>query len=388
MSDADHPLPRPSRRLGVTGAIVLAAAIAVAAIGIVSRKHDEARLAEDSASQHTTVNVVVPMRGPSEQLVVLPGTVRPDIDAPIYARVPGYLKTWYTDIGAHVRKGQLLAEIETPELDQQILRERSNVLTAQSNLDLAELTAKRWQNLVASNAVSRQEADEKAADAKAKSDILQAAQANLKDLLTQQSFNRIVAPFDGVVTERNTDIGKLINPGSSNGQALFRIADNRKLRIYVEVPQNYAADLKVGMIAQLRFPEYPSRSFPATLVSTSQALHETSRTLTAELQMQNKDGEILPGTYTEAHFSLPGKAGLYLLPASTLLFRKEGLEVATVGSDNRVILKHIALGRDLGASVEVVSGIEDGDKVIESPSDSILQGSIVHVKAPAGRDSP
>ncbi|PRC93251.1 efflux RND transporter periplasmic adaptor subunit [Solimicrobium silvestre] len=382
---SDNPLPSlrrsPTRRLYLIGAIFLVVALLIALIGITSRSKHEHKLEEGVKSKHITVQVITPEYGPSIQPLILPGNVRANIEAPIYARVAGYLKIWHTDIGAHVKKGQLLGEIDTPELDQQIVRERANLLVAQSNLDLANITSKRWQNLVVSNSVSRQESDEKSADAKAKNDFLNSVRAQLNNLLAQQSFNHITAPFDGVITERNTDIGKLINPGSNNGQSLFQIADSRQLRIYVDVPQNYSADIKKGMTAELHFPEHPSQVFPATLVSTSQAIHESSRTLTAQLQMQNTDEEILPGTYAEVHFSLPSKGNVFRLPASTLLFRKEGLQVATVTTDNHVDLKFITLGRDLGSAVEVTSGISSKDRVIDSPSDSIAQGSVVRIKS-------
>jgi RND family efflux transporter MFP subunit len=378
---SDHLIHRPpSRRLLIVGAILLTLAVAIAILGIVTRTLHAKVLDKEVEDRHTTVEVVTPVAGPSEQPLVLPGNVRANIEATIYSRVPGYLKMWYTDIGAHVKKGQLMAEVETPELDQQILRERANLLTAQSNLEIADLTAKRWQNLLATNSVSRQETDEKVADARAKEDIAHASAANLKSLTTQQLFNRITAPFDGIVTERNTDIGKLINPGSSNGQALFQVADNRKLRIYVDVPQSFSADINPGLKAELHFPEHPSKVYSATVVSTSQAIHESSRTLTTELQMPNDDGEVLPGTYAEVHFALSAHANVYRLPASTLLFRKEGLQVAAVESDNHVRLKNITLGRDLGGMVEVTSGVDLHDRVIESPSDSILQGNVVRIK--------
>jgi RND family efflux transporter MFP subunit len=386
MSD-DLTRHTPSRRLVVVGAILAALAVIIALFGIFSRHEHEKSLEKAVEDQHTTVRVVSPEHGPSEQALILPGNVRAYIEAPIYARVAGYLRVWHTDIGTRVKKGELLGEIETPELDQQIGRERANTLTAESNLEIADITAKRWQNLVVSNSVSRQEADEKAADAKAKRDLLNAAEANLKNLIAQQSFNRIKAPFDGVVTERNTDIGQLINPGSSNGQALFQVADTHTLRIYVDVPQSYSAEIKRGMAAELHFPEHPSQVFLATLVSTSEAIHQSSRTLTVELQMQNKDGEILPGTYTEVHFTLPSKTNIYRLPASTLLFRKEGLQVATVARNDHVLLKRITLGRDLGGVVEVIAGIDDKDQVIDSPSDSIVQGSVVRIKE-LGKTAP
>ena len=337
-------------------------------------------IGKEVEAKHVTVKVVLPQFGPAVQTLILPGNVRADLDAPIYARVSGYLKTWYTDIGAHVKKGQLLGEIETPELDQQILRAQADLATAESNWEIADVTAKRWQNLVATDSVSHQEVDEKAADAKARHDILNAAKANLESLLADQSFQRIVAPFDGVVTERNTDIGKLINPGSSNGQALFRVVDNRRLRIYTEVPQNFIYLIKPKMTVQVYFPELPAQGFAATVLSTSNAIRESSRTSTVELLMENKDGKLFSGSYAEVHFDLPSSSKVFRLPVSALLFRKEGLQVATVGADNRVVLKHIAIARDLGRVVEVDSGIDSTDRVIDSPSDSIVQGDVVRIK--------
>ncbi|MHB1299441.1 MAG: efflux RND transporter periplasmic adaptor subunit [Burkholderiales bacterium] len=359
----------------------LIVAISVATLGIVSRYSHEKGLRKEVVEGNVTpVEVVKPQHGPSNQELILPGNVMADYTAPIYARVNGYLKIWYTDIGAIVKKGQLLGVIDTPELDEQIMRARANVATAESNLEIAKITAKRWQDLLASDSVSHQATDEKVAEAKSKNDILNAARANLQSLLAQQAFNKVVAPFDGVVTERNTDIGQLIDLGSHSGTPLFQVADIHKLRIYVEVPQSYSALIKEGMTAELYFPEHPTTPFSATLVSTSRGIHVTSRTLTVELQMDNKNGEILPGTYAEVHFHLPTRASVFRLPSSTLLFRKEGLQVATVGPDNKVVLKNIKLGRELGKEVEVTAGIDGADLVIDSPSDSILQGDPVRIK--------
>ncbi len=382
MMSEQIPHTPSSAGLRLAGLVIVVVAVIVAAAGIFIRISHEHDLQNEVESRHVTVKVVMPQSGPSEQPLILPGNVRAEIDAPIYARVSGYLKGWYTDIGAHVHKGQLLGEIETPELDQQIMRAQADLATANSNWEIADVTAKRWQNLLASDSVSHQEADEKAADAKARNDILNAAEANLKSLLADQSFQRIVAPFDGVVTERNTDIGKLINPGSSNGQALFRIVDNRRLRIYVEAPQNYSYLIKPGMTAKIAFPELPEQHFVATVSSSSEAIRESSRTLTVELIMNNKDGRLYSGSYAEAHFDLPTKPNVLRLPVSTLLFRKEGLQVATVGADNRVVLKPITIARDLGRAVEVASGIDSSDRVIDSPSDSIVQGDVVRIKNP------
>ena len=380
---SDHiphiPSPKPLRLAGLILAVV---AVAVAATGILIRISHEHDLQKEVKSQHVTVKAVVPQYGSSEQPLILPGNVRADLDAPIYARVSGYLKAWHTDIGAHVKKGQLLAEIETPELDQQILRTRADLASAESNLEIADVTAKRWQDLLATDSVSHQEVDEKTANAKAKRDILNAARANLNGLLAEQAFQRIVAPFDGVVTERNTDIGKLIASGSSNGQALFRVVDNRRLRIYVEVPQNYSYLIKPGMTVQVYFPELPEQHFAATVLSTANAIQESSRTSTVELLMDNKDGKLYSGSYAEVHFELSSQSNVFRLPVSALLFRKDGLEVATVGADNRVVLKSITIGRDLGRVVEVSSGIGSTDRVIDSPSDSIVQGDVVRIKNP------
>lgn len=374
-----HHVPTPAR-LRLAGVTLAAVAIIVAAVGIWIRLSHARDLEREVEAKHVTVKVVLPQLGPAMQTLILPGNVRADLDAPIYARVSGYLKNWHTDIGAHVKKGQLLGEVETPELDQQILRARADVASAESNLEIAVITAKRWQNLVVSNSVSRQESDEKTADAKSKHDILNAAKANLESLLANQSFQRIVAPFDGVVTERNTDIGKLINPGSNNGQALFRVVDNRRLRIYTEVPQYFIYLIKPKMKVQVYFPELPAQGFAATVLSTSNAIRESSRTATVELLMENKGGKLFSGSYAEVHFDLPSSSKVFRLPVSALLFRKEGLQVATVGADDRVVLKHIAIARDLGRVVEVSSGIDSADRVIDSPSDSIVQGDVVRIK--------
>ncbi|MGA9667376.1 MAG: efflux RND transporter periplasmic adaptor subunit [Gallionella sp.] len=382
MMSEQIPHSPSSARLRLAGLVIVVVAVIVAAAGIFIRISHEHDLQNEVESHHVTVKIVMPQSGPSVQPLILPGNVRAEIDAPIYARVSGYLKAWYTDIGAHVQKGQLLGEIETPELDQQIMRAQADLATARSNWEIADVTAKRWQNLLVSDSVSHQEADEKAADAKARNDLLNAAEANLKSLLADQSFQRIVAPFEGVVTERNTDIGKLISPGSSNGQALFRIVDNRRLRIYVEAPQNFSYLIKPGMKANIAFPELPEQHFVATVSSSSEAIHESSRTLTVELIMNNKDGRLFSGSYAEAHFDLPTNSSVFRLPVSTLLFRKEGLQVATVGADNRVVLKSITIARDLGRVVEVASGIDSSDRVIDSPSDSIVQGDVVRVKNP------
>ena len=369
-------------RLRLVGLIVVTVAVVVATAGILFRISHANDLQKEVELRHVTVKIVLPRLGPGEETLILPGNVRADLDAPIYARVSGYLKTWYTDIGAHVKKGQVLGEIVTPELDQQILRAKSDLATAKSNWEIADITANRWKNLLATDSVSQQENDEKAAEAKARHDMLNAARANMESLLADQSFQRIVAPFEGVVTERNTDIGKLISLGSNNGQALFRVVDNRRLRIYTEVPQSSAYLIKPKMTVQIYFPELPGQQFSATVLSTSNAIRESSRTSTVELLMDNKGGKLFSGSYAEVHFNLPSNAKVFRLPVSTLLFRKEGLEVATVSADNHVLLKPIILARDLGRVVEVANGIDSNDRVIDSPSDSIVQGEVVRINIP------
>ena len=368
--------PARLRRIGWAIAILAAG---TATVGIVGRNEHAHDLQREVDTAHVTVKVVKPEAGAGEQTLVLPGNVRADLDAPIYARVTGYLKAWHTDIGARVKKGQLLAEIETPELDQQILRVKADVASAESNWEIADVTAKRWQNLLASDSVSRQEVDEKTATAKAKLDLLNAARANLQGLLAEQSFQRIVAPFDGVVTERNTDVGKLITPGSNSGAALFRVVDNRRLRIYVEAPQGYSYLIKPGLKVEIDFPELPGQHFDATVLGTSNAIRESSRTSTVELLMDNKDGKLYSGSYAEAHFVLKSDSQVLRLPVSALLFRRNGQEVATVDADNRVVLKSITIAHDLGRVVEVSSGLKATDRVIDNPSDSIVQGDSVRI---------
>lgn len=374
------PHIRASSRLKYFGIAAVVMFISIAIWGVTSRLNHEKDLKKDVQAQHVTVNTVKVESGPSEQTLILPGDVRAYIDAPIYARVSGYLKAWNTDIGAQVHKGQVLGEIETPELDEQIMRAQANVATAESSWDLAKITAQRWENLLKTDSVSHQEADEKTADAKSKKDILNAALSNLKGLQAEQAFKRITSPFDGVVTERNTDIGQLISSSNNTSKPLFRVVDNRKLRIFSEIPQNSAKLIKTGMKVEVHLPERPNEIFNATVMNTSDAIHEASRSSTVELLMDNKNNSVFPGSYAEIHFHLLSPKNVFRLPVSTLLFRKNGLEVATIDSDNRVKMKEITIARDLGRVVEVSSGIDSTDRIIDNPSDSIMQGDVVQEK--------
>ena len=387
--DPRHPLtppppPRKSWGLGLLGVVVVCAAIAVAVLGIMSRHQSEAELqARTDTAAIPTVAVVMPKHGEGIQELVLPGDIEAFYDAPIYARVSGYLKMWYQDIGAKVKAGELLAEIDAPDLDQQYAQAKGQLGIAKANEALAVLTAKRWQALRTTDSVSQQTADEKSGDAAARHAAVVAAEADVQRYTALESFKRITAPFDGVVTARKTDVGNLINIGSgtSAGPELFSVADVHEMRIYVRVPQTFAPQLHVGMTAVLKLPQQ-ARTYTAKLVTTSSAITHDSRTILVELQADNADGSLLPGTYAEVHFQLPPAPDVLRLPTSSLLFREHGLEVATVGPGEKVVLKPIEAGRDLGTEIEVTSGITLSDRVIDSPPDSIAAGEVVKVADP------
>jgi RND family efflux transporter MFP subunit len=290
------------------------------------------------------------------------------------------VRKWYKDIGAKVHRGDVLAEIDTPELDQQIAQAKADDASAEAARDLSRSTAARWTNLVAVDAVSKQEAEEKTGDFAAKTALVNAAEANVDRLTTMKTFARITAPFDGEVTERTIDIGALVNAGSGAGaSALFTIADTHKLRVYVRVPQNYSAQIRPPMTAQLMLPEYPAQTFPATLVSTSNAISDQSNTLLAEFEADNPDGKLKPGAYAQVSVKLPESTHVVSIPSSALLFRSDGLHVATLGSNNRVVLKTVTIGEDLGTDIEISSGLNANDRVIDSPPDSLVNGDTVRV---------
>ena len=372
----------PRRRIGRFLSAALIVAVMLATWGEAHRLMARSALRRSTAAESTpTVMTVRPTRTDEGENLVLPGTVQAYIESPIYARTNGYLKSWYTDIGSTVRKGELLAEIDTPEVDQQLAQAVADLATARANEALAKTTDKRWQELLATESVSQQDADEKAGDAAAKRATAASAAANVSRLRELESFKRVVAPFDGVVTARNTDIGALINAGQSVGSELFRVADTRKLRIYVQVPEPYAGAARPGVRAELRFSEQPGKSYTATAVRTSNALNPTLRTLQVELELDNARHEIFPGAYAEVHFKLPGSAQSLRLPATTLLFRAQGPQVATVDSHGRIQLKGIVPGRDFGSSIEVLAGLDADDQVVVNPPDSIINGVPVHARS-------
>jgi RND family efflux transporter MFP subunit len=361
--EADHY----SRNVIVIG---IALIVILVVLGIAARlqmQHALQRNIDETAA--IVVATIAPTASDAEQTIVLPGNVEAFADAPLYARATGYLKNWTADIGTRVKKGQLLAELDIPEVDQQLLQAQAELANAVANQRLAQSTAQRWQELLAADSISKQEADEKISDAVAKNAQLDSARANVERLRQLQSFKRIEAPFDGVVTARNVDIGALVNAGS--GQELFRIVASKKLRVYVRAPQIYAPLVRPGLNASLELAEHPGLRYAGTLVRTADAIDPVTRTLLLQVEVDNARGELLPGSYARVHLKLPGQRNL-LLPVNTLIFRADGLQVATVNGEQRVVLKPIVLGRDFGSEVEVVSGIGPNDAVILNPPDALV----------------
>jgi RND family efflux transporter MFP subunit len=319
---------------------------------------------------------------------VLPGSVQAFYEAPIYARTNGYLKVWNTDIGTPVKKGQLLALIDTPEVDQELLQAQADLATAAANYQLARTTNERWQGLLSTESVSQQDADQRAGDAAAKAAARQSAAANVARLQELESFKRVLAPFDGIVTQRNTDIGALINAGQSAGNALFRVSDVHRLRIYVSVPQPYASAIHTGLTAELEFADHPGRRYQAVVANSAQALDANSRTLQVELQIDNAKGELLPGSYAQVYFTLTGADNTLRIPVNTVLFRTDGLRVAVLDEQHRVHLQSITQGRDFGTEIEVLSGVTANDVLVANPPDSISDGVQVRLAPPAPSAGP
>jgi len=390
------PPPRNLRRIGLIAAAV---AIFVAVFGILQRHSHEAEVAQWTREQAVPiVAVIAPRQGASAQSLVLPGTVQAWYEAPIYARVSGYLKNWYFDYGAHVKKGDLLAEIDAPDLDAQLAAAQAKLNSAralvkvrEAERQFAETTYARWRDSP-KGVVSEQEQEAKQADynsavARLNEATAEAAadQGEVDRLQALESFKRITAPFDGIVTARETDIGALINAGSGtgggNGPELFRVADVQKMRIYVQVPQQLSAGIEHGLAAKLRLPQYPDKTFEATVATTSSAISLSARTLLVELHAENPDSLLQPGAYTQVDFQLPGNPDVVRIPTSALMFREHGLQVATIGPDDKIALKPITLGRNLGTEVEVLKGLAVSDRVVNSPPDSLAEGDIVRIAA-------
>jgi RND family efflux transporter MFP subunit len=365
------------------GLIVVVAVLAVVVtLGIASRSRQESVLAnENKQSSIADVNIVHPSGSAVSDEIALPGNTQAYIDTPIYSRTSGYLKAWYFDIGAHVRKGQLMAQIETPELDQQLQVAQADLKSSQANLDLAVTTAARYTNLLKTNSVSKQETDVAVSDEAAKRAARDASEANVRRLTQLQSFENIYAPFDGIVTARNTDVGALIQAGeNSTAKELFHLAAIGKIRVFVAVPEAYSASIKDDTEATLTLDEYPGQKFVGQVARNSSQIDPASRTLNVEVDIDNVKGLLLPGAYVFVHFKVPEHVTSLTLPSNTLIFRSQGLQVATVVA-NKVHLVPVKIGNDMGATVEIASGLQPSDKVIVDPSDSIAEGQPVKIAA-------
>ena len=380
------PNHTPEKRGFSTGVWIALAVVAIALVviiilGITSRAAAERDLEKQThASAIPTVNVIYPSAAPLSPEISLPGNTQAYIDTPIYARTSGYLKRWYFDIGAHVRKGQLMAEIETPELDQQLQVAQADLKSTQANLYLANTTATRYLNLLKTNSVSRQETDQATGDAAAKKAAVDSSMANVRRLQQMQSFERVYAPFDGIVTARNTDVGALIDAGSGSApKELFHLAAINKIRVFVPVPEAYADDIKNGGKATLTLGESAGESFEGTITRNSNMIDPASRTLNVEVDVDNPKGLLLPGAYVFVHFKVPERVKNLTIPSNTLLFRSEGLRVGVV-RNGRVTLVPITITHDAGQVVEIAStDLKPTDQVILDPSDSLIDGQQVHV---------
>lgn len=372
------------------GLIVVAAVLAVVVVaGLASRAHSENVLEnENKQSSVADVEIIHPSGSAMSDEIALPGNTQAFVDTPIYSRTSGYLKSWYFDIGTHVRKGQLMAQIETPELDQQLQVAQADLKSSQANLDLAVTTAARYQNLLKTNSVSKQETDVATGDEAAKRAARDASEANVRRLSQLQSFEKIYAPFDGIVTARNTDIGALIEAGANTvPKELFHLASINKIRVFVAVPEAYSASIKSDTEATLTLDEYPGQSFVGQVARNSNQIDQASRTLNVEVDIENAKGFLLPGAYVFVHFKVPQHSTSLTIPSNTLLFRSQGLQVATVIGD-KVHLTQVKIGTDMGATVEIASGVKPSDQVIVDPSDSIAEGQQVRVANRSGAAKP
>jgi RND family efflux transporter MFP subunit len=384
---APEATPLSPRKALVGVAVVLIILVVLAAIGILGRMHaDKVLAARTNSLAAPTVSIAPAKAGAPVETLILPGNVTAYTDSPIYARTDGYLDRWYFDIGARVKKGALLAVISTPELDRQVSQGESDLATAEAIANNARIQADRYSGLVKSDAVSQQDTDTYVNQAAATAAAVKSAQANLQRLREMQSFEKVYAPFDGVVTARAVDTGQLISSGSGGGAGteLFHMQALQTLRVYTNVPQLFSQTMKVGMKVDLTFPEYPGRTFTGTLVRTADAIDPVSRTLLVEVDVDNRSGQLMPGSQAEVHFKAPLASSAYIVPASALIFRRQGMQVATVtqGGDGSVAhLVPVVIGEDDGATVQIVSGLNPSDKVVQDPPDSLIDGEKVTVES-------
>ena len=383
MSEENAKTPN-RRRLLLIGAAVLAVAGGVVAKGMIDRAHSAKDVAQWASTQAVpTVTLAKLDHGGTQRPLTLPGTIQAYQRAPIYARVPGYLKEWRADIGAQVKTGQVLATIDAPDLDQQLEQAEADLATATANANLAATTASRWMALGKSKWVSQQDVDNRVGAASATKAAMESASANVKRLQALESFKTIVAPFDGTVTARQTDIGALINAGNG-GQELFEVSDLHKVRIYLQVPQAFSADIQPGVKATFEMPQYPGQQFEATVVARSNAMDAMSRSMLVELQADNPEGKFSAGAYCQVHLQLPGNLNVVRVPAAALIVANRGVQVALLGSDNKAILRPVQLGRDFGDTVEVLSGLSPSDPVIDSPPETLQSGDVVRLASTSG----
>lgn len=380
---------RPQRWIKPVLLVGVAVAALILGVGLITRGVASAHLKTEAVDQSVpTVDVVAPAAGHEIEALTLPGEVQATNSAVIHARVPGYLKRWDVDIGAPVKAGQELAEIDTPELDQQLAQAKAHLAAAVADKKFAQTTAARWTHLLGRDAVSHQEADEKTAELDAKTTGVQAAKADVDRLIALESFKRIAAPFSGMVTARTTDIGALITAGNANDSGLFTVADVSRLRIYVHVPQSYSAMVVPGVVGHICVPEYPGRTFDAKLVSTSGAVGAQSGSVLVELQMDNPQGALKPGEYAQVTFDLPPASGVVQVPASALMFRQKGMAVAVVDPRGHAAMRYITIQRDLGTTVEIATGLSPTDRVVNNPPDSLADGQSVRISGMARNAAP
>ena len=373
-----------SPRKVLFGLFVVAVILGVfAAIGILHRTHDDTVLAQRTNQMAPpTVSVAPPKPGAVTDTFVLPGNVTAYTDAPIYARTDGYLQHWYFDIGAKVKKGDLLAVIDTPEVDQQLAQAQADLITAQANANNSRIQADRYSELVKTQAVSQQDTDTFVNQAAATASVVRSAQANVQRLKELQSFEKLYAPFDGVVTARTIDTGQLINQGA--GTELFHMQALQTLRVYTNVPEVYSQTVKRGMKVPLTFPEHPGKTYTGTLVRTADAIDPTSRMLLVEIDVDNRAGDLMPGSLAQVHFNTQREGQTYVIPSAAALFNREGLRVGIVVNGNTVKMIPVVIGEDDGATIQIVGGLNPGDQVIQDPPDSLMDGEKVTVVHPGG----
>jgi RND family efflux transporter MFP subunit len=388
MSQPDRTPSRsvPRKFILVGGGFALLA-VAVVAYGIGTRQAQNARLQDATEAQAApVVALVTPTSASNNAGLDLPGRLEAYIQAPIYARVPGYLKSWKYDIGAKVKAGAVLAEIDTPDLDQQLAQARASLSVAQANAKLAQISAERWQSLANTDAVAKQDVDTRTFTWNANIAQVKAAQANVDQLVAEESFKRLIAPFDGIVTARATDIGALINVGAAGGAQLFVVSETGKLRVFVNVPQNYVPSVPPGTKATISVPEHPGKTHSGTVEASSQAVTPSTGTTLMQLIVDNAAGEMMPGGYASIHLQMAAAAHVLSVPASALIFDAKGLSVATVEADNRVLMKPVSIARDLGTVIELASGISPTDRIIQNPPDGIGNGVLVRLADTAPAD--